>query len=491
MPFGGPWEGALMFSLPVRALIVLFTYQSVMMFSVTGTALALPVMVDDFNTSVTTVIWVMLAYSLAVAGSSLPIAQLSTLLSRRTMLVASMALDIGLMVLVFFTPYIFVVIVARFIHAAARVGPLLVLQVMGVGGFPPEQRGRVLGIMDLVMGFNTMMVIPASGFIIDQWGWRWIFLGSAVVMSLVAIAVVFVLPKDDRPTDREKPRLLSFDVPGSFLFLVGVVGVLLAVQMYTREMGVTVATLTLVGSLAALVAFVRVELRTERPIIFFPLFRNPGYLVGSSQGVIAGLLNQSPMVILPFLLITGYGWSAAYAGGILFFLSVARPLASPLAGFLSDRVGSNKVIIPAAVISMAAMISIVLQGTQPSVPVLAVSLVFLGFGQGMMMVAMQRLLFTSLPPSQMHMAPGTSMIFRTLGEHQWSGHSRRSAGHGGSLGRSDRRTGPCHSLSRHYRALVDHHCRRHRDGGSAARRLLVSPKGTGRACAYRGPFRAD
>ena len=404
-----------MLSLPVRALIVLFVYQSVMMFSVTGTALALPVMVNDFDVSVTTVIWVMLAYSLAVAGTSLPLGQLSTILSRRTMIVGSMALDIGLMVLVFFTPYIFVVIVARFIHAAARVGPLLVLQVMGVGGFPQERRGRVLGIMDLVMGFNTMMVIPASGFIIDQWGWRWIFLGSAMVMSLVAIAVVFFLPKDERPADREKPRLLSFDMPGSFLFLVGVVGVLLSVQMYTRGMGVIGGTLVLVGGLAALVAFVWVELRTARPIIFFPLFRNPGYLVGSSQGVIAGMLNQSPMIILPFLLISGYGWSVAYTGGILFFLSVARPLASPLAGFLSDRIGSNKVIIPAAVISMAAMISIVLQGTQPSVPALAVSLVFLGFGQGMTMVAMQRLLFTSLPQSQMHMAPGTSMIFRHLG----------------------------------------------------------------------------
>src|SRR5688572_379428 len=127
-------------SLRVRALVLFMTHQMTMhLFTVTGLAVALPQMMDEFQVDVTTVAWVQLAYGLALAGGSFQIAQVSTLFGKRTLVLLGVLSDVVLLVIMFVTSSVYVLIAARFLHALMRLFPWLILQVIAIGSFPPEQ----------------------------------------------------------------------------------------------------------------------------------------------------------------------------------------------------------------------------------------------------------------------------------------------------------------------------------------------------------------
>jgi MFS family permease len=84
--------------------------------------------------------------------------------------------------------------------------------------------------------------------------------------------------------------------------------------------------------------FVLRERRARRPIVELGLFANPIY----ARGVLALLAHfqawNAVGFLLPFAMIDGLGYSATKAGSILAVFSLVRSIASPVAGWLADRI---------------------------------------------------------------------------------------------------------------------------------------------------------
>ena len=400
----------------VRALILGTVHLMVLLgATVAGLNVALPAMMEEFRVDITTAIWVQIAYFLAFTGGSFSLGALTTILNKRNLIIVGLVGDIIICVLIFFAPNIYLVIVGRLVQGLFRIFTWLTLQVMGVGGFPREQRGKAIGLSTMGSGLATLASIPLTGYVVDHWGWQWMFMGSAVFFVALIPAVLLLIPDEERRSDRPRIPLSRFDIPGSLLMLIGVVALVTSLQFIAK--GITPALtipLGLTGAIA-IVGFVRVELRASSPIVQLSLLRIRGVLLGATQAALIGVVSGAFLLLLPLLFIQGYGWTAVYASSVLLFVNLARPPSALAAGWLSDRLGSPRVILPGALLTGAALLATALLSGNIVVQAISAALFVWGLGTSLMQTANARQIFSSLPQNLIYLAPSISLVLMMLG----------------------------------------------------------------------------
>lgn len=382
-----------------------------------GLNVALPAMARDFDTGIGTVIWVQVAYGIALAAGTIPVGQISRAVNPRRFVLMANALTIVLELAIAFAPSIFVVIVARALESIARSVPWLVLQVVAIGGFRPEQRGKVLGLTRLVQGVALTISPALTGFVTEQWGWRWMFAASALAFGAIQVGLMLWFPEVEAETagDESSFTLARLDVRGACLLGAGLTAVLSAVQLRAGSETQTVGTVMAAAGIGALGLFVLAELRSPWPMLPMSIFRVPGVAIASVQAVFLGVVNGALPVLFPLLFITGYGWSAAFAGAVLLFLNIARVPAAPVAGWAADRFGAARVLLLATAISVAGQLMAATLGFAPAVALVVVCLTLTGLGQGLVTVANLKQIFSAMPAEHLHLAPATNIVLLQLG----------------------------------------------------------------------------
>jgi multidrug resistance protein len=155
--------------------------------------------------------------------------------------------------------------------------------------YPYERRGRAMGILSMAYFLAFVIGIPAGAIVAGRFGWRWVYTGIAILTVLVLAVVVRALPPETpRPS---RPVLETFRAHFA---------------SRDRIAGVGAAFLTS-GGLVGFITYV------------------PAWLAGQGIGVErVGLL----------LMVAGMG----------------ATLASPVSGWLADRIGKKHVIVAANVL---------------------------------------------------------------------------------------------------------------------------------------------
>jgi EmrB/QacA subfamily drug resistance transporter len=212
--------------------------------------------------------------------------------------------------------------------------------------FTEESKGRAVGIWAAASAIAGALGPVLGGWLVDLGSWRAIFL---INLPIAAVAVVLALRyiPEDRAGRRE-----ALDVSGAALVTAGL-GVLTWVLTLAGApagpRGIT--GLIALGAVGLLLLFVVIELRKgDRALVPMTLFSTPT-VVGLNlvtlllYGALGALL-----VLLPYVLIEAFRYSATEAGAALLPLPVVMVLISPLAGSLAARVGPR---MPIAVGSVA------------------------------------------------------------------------------------------------------------------------------------------
>ena len=225
------------------------------------------------------------------------------------------------------------------------VGLILALRaVQGLGGamifgtgiallssvYPPEKRGRALGI-NVAAVYSGLSLGPfLGGFLTQVLGWRSVFFATAALGMATAVLTTTTLKGDWVPAKGEK-----FDGVGALLFSSAIVAVMVGLS----ALPAAPAFGLIAAGTAAGVAFARWEARVAHPILHVALFRDNTVFALSN---LAALLNYCATAALGFLLSLYLhfvqGLSPQATGMVLVSQPVMMALFSPLAGRLSDRI---------------------------------------------------------------------------------------------------------------------------------------------------------
>ncbi|QJU60361.1 MFS transporter [Sphingomonas sp. AP4-R1] len=213
---------------------------------------------------------------------------------------------------------------------------LLMPNSLGILGssFEGEARGRAVGTWAAAGAIASAIGPPLGGWMVDAIGWRVIFyINIPVAAAAILIARAYVAESAS-----EEGRL---DWLGALL-ATGALGALTwALTLWSAHHQASPASWTgLSAGIALLILFVVTEHRLgERAMMPLSLFGSRPFvgltlLTFLLYGALGGLI-----VMLPYLLIVGGGYSPAQAGLALLPFSIVIGTASRLAGRLTERIG--------------------------------------------------------------------------------------------------------------------------------------------------------
>jgi EmrB/QacA subfamily drug resistance transporter len=297
---------------------------------------ALPTIKTDLHFSQESLQWVVTAYSILFGGVLLLGGRMADLLGRRRLFIAGLALFTVSSLLDGLAWSEGSLIAFRSLQGlgAALLSPAA-LSILTTTFAEGRDRNMALGIWGAVSGSGGAAGVLLGGALTSALSWSWIFFINVPVGALV-------LALTPRLVDESRAQLKHrhFDLPGA-VSITG--GLMLLVYAMTRAVQHGWGTAETIGLLAAsvalIVAFVVIELRSSAPLLPMRMFRLRT-LTGSN---VAGLLLGAA-VFAQFFLLTLYmqqvlGYSAMQTGVAYVALTLAVIVFANVSQAISLRIG--------------------------------------------------------------------------------------------------------------------------------------------------------
>ncbi|HET8846709.1 MAG TPA: MFS transporter, partial [Ktedonobacteraceae bacterium] len=277
--------------------------------------------------------------------------------------------------------------------------------------FPPEERGRALGMNAIFVALGTSVGPTLGGIITANLTWRWIFYVNIPLGIIGVIATLLVLK------DRSQRQSGRFDPSGATLLAVGLVALTLGLS-FGQEWGWTSPLLigTLAVSVLAFVLLVIVEHRVSDPVIDFRLLHNRIFVSANVSLIMSFLSLFAISFMLPFYMEQLRGFPVLESGLLLTPLPLVIAIVAPFSGALADRIGTRWLAATGLTISCIALIFISQLNVQSSVFDIIWRLGLVGFGQALFQSPNNSALMGAAPREHQGIASGFLATGRVMGQ---------------------------------------------------------------------------
>lgn len=337
--------------------------------------------------------------------------KLSDLFGRRNVYVWSVGL-FGLgSLLVSFTEYFPILLIGRAIQGFGASGIFPVASAIIGDIYPPEKRGRKLGLLGAVFGIAFMLGPPIAGIILRYFDWNFLF-----IINLPIALIIIVFAYNILPTKTIMKRT-EFDVPGVVLLGLFLASFTLGINFLdSKQLLVSLKSLDvwpfLLASLVFLYLLIKAEMKMSKPIIRISFFSNRQILLVGGMAIGLGLF-QSSFIFVPKMLVNLFDVQPFTASFMLIPIVLLSALGSPISGRLTDSFGSKYVILWGLVATSAGMFMVAVIAADKALFYLAGSLIGLGFS---MRTALNYIMLNEVGATDRATSQGLLTIFISLGQ---------------------------------------------------------------------------
>jgi EmrB/QacA subfamily drug resistance transporter len=381
-----------------------------LLLDITVVNVALPDIQRDLDASLSSLQWVVDAYSLMLAAFLLTAGSLGDRLGRRRVF----SLGLGLFTF------------ASFLCGIAGDPTLLNLArgLQGIGGaamfatslaligqeFHGKDRATAFGIWGATVGGAVAIGPLVGGLITEHLGWEWIFFVNIpigiVAVALTELRLANVAAQDPQRIDL--PGLATFS-GGLFLLIFGLI------RGNPEGWGSTTIVACLAGSAALLLAFIAIEARSSHPMLDLTLFRKPAF-----NGISAVAFGLSAGMFAMFLYLTIYmqgvlDFSPLETGLHFLPLTVLGFVVAPISGKLSQRIPIRFLV--GVGLGSVGLGLLWMHGLDAGSDISALTPGFLiaGVGIGLTNPSIGQVAIAVVPPAKAGMGSGINTTFRQVG----------------------------------------------------------------------------
>ncbi|MBN1659305.1 MAG: MFS transporter, partial [Anaerolineae bacterium] len=273
---------------------------------------ALPTLVDAFDTTFAAVEWVVLAYLLTVSTLMLSIGRLGDMMGKKRIYATGFVIFTLGSVLCGLSPDIGWLVAFRVVQAIGASMLMALGMAITTEAFPPGERGKALGISGSMVSIGIVLGPVLGGLILGALSWHWIFFVNLPVgIAGTWMVLRFVPTSQTTPGQR-------FDLVGALTLFVALITLLLGLTLGQHAGLSDPRVLGLIAfSLAVAILFVVIEARSAQPMIDLGLFRNILFDVNLVTGLSTFICMAGTTILMPFYLQYVLGYTPQVVGLML------------------------------------------------------------------------------------------------------------------------------------------------------------------------------
>ncbi|WP_102336116.1 MDR family MFS transporter [Salimicrobium jeotgali] len=227
-------------------------------------------------------------------------------------------------------------IAARVIQSAGAGIMLPLMQTVFLLIFPVEKRGTAMGYIGLVISFAPAIGPTLSGWVTEEFTWRYLF-WFIFPLVIIMISVAFFVLRN--VTELKNPKL---DIPSVLLSTFGFGGLLYGfTSAGNNGWGSPITLFGLAAGSVILFAFIRRQLSMTHPMLEFRVFKLKTFRLTT---IIAGITFMGLIgseTLIPLFMQNMRGFTALESGLVLLPGALISGLMSPITGRIFDRIGGR------------------------------------------------------------------------------------------------------------------------------------------------------
>ena len=376
-------------------------------FAVNAVTIVIPSIATEFGMSNIIQNWVTIIFLLVVAVLSVPAGQISGKYGLKKVTIISIVLFIIISIANVLVTSQEQFLLCRLILGISLSFINVTSMAMIVNAFPPEERGKALGI-NITGVYVGLSLSPVIGGILNyNLGWRSVVLFG--VPFLFAILALLLTRINEEWSSFEN---MPLDIKGSFAYGIGIVLFMYGFTILNTQMGIVLTVLGLI----ILVVFGLIELKQEYPVFDIRFFKNHKFLSANFASLCAYLATYAVTTILNYHLQYIKGFDSQTAGMILLVAPLCQVVLAPIAGRLSDKFVPQ--ILAAIGMALGTVSLFLFSSLDAATPMvfLIVSMIIYGIGFGLFSPPNTNVIMGSVPAKDTSVASAAVATMRTVGQ---------------------------------------------------------------------------
>ena len=371
---------------------------------------ALPTLQRELHAKQTDLQWMVDAYSLVFAGLLLTAGALGDRFGRKGFL--SLGLSIFGLASIAATQATSPgqIIAARALMGvgAAFVMPATLSILTNV--FPPQERAKAIGIWAGLAGGGGAIGPIAGGYLVQHFSWHAVFFLNVPVVIIAIVGGALLVPTSKDPDSH------PLDPVGALLSIAGLTALIYAVIEGPNHGWLSSESLTVFGLAVVLLGlFGAWEVRSANPMLDLTFFRNPRFSAASLAIMVQFMTMMGMFFLLTQYLQFARGYSALAAGVHSLPMPVAMMTLASTSSTFVERLGPRKVVTFGMVFTAGGVLGLSMLDISTPYVFLAVALLVMGAGAGMVMPPSTSSIMSTLPLGKAGVGSAVNDTTREIG----------------------------------------------------------------------------
>jgi EmrB/QacA subfamily drug resistance transporter len=372
---------------------------------------AIPTISEDFSATTTQLQWIVSAYTLVFASLQITAGGLGDRFGRKRFFLIGVAVFTSTSALAALVQNTEWLIIAR---AAQGVGAALIMPLslsLISAAFPPEERGKALGIWSAVSVSGLAFGPIVGGVIVEYFAWQWIFLIN-VPIGIAAFLITSAVVGESR----DESGQVATDIPGTVL-VTGAIGALTWALIEAGERGWSDSFIVtgFAASAVLFAVFIYVEQHTERPMVPLRFFKSTTFTGANLDAFAVSFFISGIAFSLTMYWQNVHDYSPIRNGLTMLPMVATMMIFSPISGSLVNRIGSSKLITTGMLIAGISAFLYLRTGVNANFVDVLPAMIVMGFGFALIFAPMTTAVLNSVESDKSGIASAVNGAVRETG----------------------------------------------------------------------------